>query len=774
MSSRTHSDAVSLTSYDSRSLGPLFAVSDEGSAGAAVLAAAYTSAKARAFPEIDPLTLGVILDGERMTSAGEVPIGPDEYAALSAAAAGRLLLTTNVGVRVNARYTQPLPEFAIPEENAGAPWVDRICAAFTPFLETPDRRPRPLTVRLLLRSGQALSALEGAVASLESARRAGKIGLPELHRLSLLLVFASRIEGAGQLREITDVIDAAARVGVSEVAIDGELRAAARPRVSLPSLLNVLEVGDAGALLREARARRIHLTYRYQLDVQTAARTIWTGLHAARTHGFAAGKYGMVPLALAEQRTVIELVGRWTCGWTAIPAFYVDTPLVTDDDVIDPSRSVDAACVWLDTAGAAGASLVLFDCPDRITPRRLLRQASSADDPGVLTLDDVDRILAYARDRRMEILWSGGITAPQAFELAKRGVHGIFSTSSTARKIAVTAPFQDDPRLAAENEPTEIGVRRMHGVVQGGFLGTALRASDGALAAAIDGLTQKLLAAEGDAAAIERALTALNERLLPAWRTVRQGAARRSPAGEAEPAPAPVSPDAVRVFRGRKREGLSHDVFLEKLGTVFMPITVQLQRLYGLTAYLPAVLPTDHPAGLPDEIALVFYRTQEAYHFAKRCVGGRAYSQLHDLVFDMPRSPSSFPSASAGEVQFDRAYHLLPGQVDWQGGRSRVYVGTRNTTLGPDAFRAEIAARAADLQKTAAVDAVILCATPDWLICWTHGPDDLPPPVFADVTAAVLDREARALAVSPDLSVPYDGLQLSPAGDFLNLHFPRV
>jgi hypothetical protein len=774
MSSGTQSDAVSLTSYDSRSLGPLFAVSDEGSAGATVVAAAYASAKARAFPGIDPLTLGVILDGERMTSAGEVPIGPDEYAALSATA-GRLLLTTNVGVRANARYSQPLPEFAIPDGSAGSLWVDHVCAAFTPFIETPDRRPRPLTLRLMLRSGQALSALEGAVTSLESARRAGKIGPPELHRLSLLLVFPGRIEGAGQLRQITDVIDAAARIGMSEVAVDGELRAAARPRVSLPSLLNILEVGDAGALLGEARTRRIHLTYRYQLDVQTAARTIWTGLHTARTHGFAAGKYGMVPLALAEQRTVIELVSRWTRGWTAIPAFYVDTPLVTDDDVIDPSRSVEAACAWLDTAGAAGASLVLFDCPDRITPRRLLRQAaSSAADPGVLTLDDVDRILAHARDLRMDILWSGGITAPQAFELAKRGVHGIFSTSSTARKIAVTAPFQDDPRLPAENEPTEIGVRRMHGVVQGGFLGTALRAGDRALASAIDGLTQKLLAAEGDAAAIESTLAELNERLLPAWRTLQAGAGRRSAAGEAAPAPAPVSPDAVRVFRGRKREELSHDVFLEKLGTVFMPITVQLQRLYGLTAYLPAVLPRDHPAGLPDEIALVFYRTQEAYHFAKRCVGGRAYSQLHDLVFDMPKSPSSFPAAFDGEVQLDRAFHLLPGQVDWQGGRSRVYVGTRKATLGPEAFRAEIAARAADLRKTAGLDAVILCATPDWLVCWTHGPDDLPPSVFADVTTAVLDRAARALAVSPDLSVPYDGLQLSPAGDFLNLQFPRV
>jgi hypothetical protein len=772
MSSDTRSDGASLTAYDSRSLGPLFAVSDEGSAGATVVAAAYTSAKARGFPGVDPMTLGVILDGERMTSAGEVPIGPDEYAALSAAAAGRVLLTTNVGVRANARFTQPLPEFAISEESAGAAWVDRVCAAFAPFLETPDRHPRPLTVRLMLRSGQALSPLEPAVRAIESARRAGRIGPPELHRLSILLVFDRRIESAAQLREITDVIDAAARIGVAEVAVDGELQAAARPRISLPSLLNVLEVGHAGTLLQEARARNVHLTYRYHLDVETAARTIWTGLHAARTHGFAAGKYGMVPLALAEQRTVIELVSRWTRGWTAIPAFYVDTPLVTDDDVIDPSRSVEAACAWLTTVRDAGASLVLFDCPDRITPRHLLRlAASTSNDPGVLTLDDVDRILVHARHLGIDILWSGGITAPQAFELAKRGVHGIFSTSSTARKIAVTAPFKDDPRLPAENEPTEIGVRRMHAIVQGGFLGTALVGRDRALAAAIDGLTQKLLAADGGAV-IESALEALDERLLPAWRTVQTEVSRGSATGA--PAPVPVSPDAVRVFRGRKREGLAHDVFLQKLGAVFMPITVQMQRLYGLTAYLPAVLPPDHPAGLPDEIALVFYRTQEAYTFAKRCAGGRAYSELHDLVFDMPKSPSTFPRAFGGEIQFEQAYHLLAGRVDWQAGRSRVFVGARTETLAPEEFRAQIAARAAKLQKTAGVDAGILCVSADWLVCWTHGPDDLPSAVFADITTMVLDREARALAVPPDLSVPYDGLQVSPAGDFLNLQFPRA
>ena len=77
-----------LAEYDSATYGPLFAVSDEGNAGPIVLDAALSSAKAAAGAS-SPVRLGVILDGERITSAGEVPIGPPEYATLSAAACAR-------------------------------------------------------------------------------------------------------------------------------------------------------------------------------------------------------------------------------------------------------------------------------------------------------------------------------------------------------------------------------------------------------------------------------------------------------------------------------------------------------------------------------------------------------------------------------------------------------------------------------------------------------------------------------------------------------------
>ena len=288
--------------------------------------------------------------------------------------------------------------------------------------------------------------------------------------------------------------------GIRELAVDGDLREAARRRLGIQSLLNILDPEHLRRLLRLSRQLGVRLTYRYHLDVETAARTIWTGLHTARTNGFSAGKYGLVPMTLEEQGAVIEMITGWTADWTAIPAFYVDTPLLTAEDVYDDTRCKDAAKLWLKTARGAGAKIVLFDSPDRVNPRRLIRQPNVANDIGVLTLADIEEILGYAKELGISILWSGGITSRQAFELAKRKVFGIFSTSSTAAKIAVTAAFEDDPRLAAENEPTDFGVRRIHAIIQGGFLSAAVSNRGKGLAKSIADSSERLLAAEQDQA----------------------------------------------------------------------------------------------------------------------------------------------------------------------------------------------------------------------------------------------------------------------------------
>jgi hypothetical protein len=774
ISSNQRNRRISLATYDSEHFGPLFAVSDEGSAGETVVNAAYASAKAKALWPIDPVNLGVALDGERMTSAGEVPIGPPEYKDLSDAAAGRLLLTTNVGVRVNTRLTQQLPEFAVTEKSANdKQWLDNVLAAFEPFVHTPDGQPRPLTVRLSVDPKSPIKSLKGVVTKLEAGRKEGKMGPAEIHQLSVLVFFEDRITD-NEIGVIEHIMKLAADAGIRELAIDGDLREAARRRLGIQSLLNILDPEHLRRLLILSRQLGVRLTHRYHLDVETAARTIWTGLHTARTNGFSAGKYGLMPMTLEEQGAVIEKITGWTADWTAIPAFYVDTPLLTAEDVYDDTRCKDAAKLWLKTTRGAGAKIVLFDSPDRVNPRRLIRQPNVANDIGVLTFADIEEILAYAKELGISILWSGGITSRQAFELAKRKVFGIFSTSSTAAKIAVTAPFEGDPRLAAENEPTDVGVRRIHAIIQGGFLSAAVSDRGKGIAKSIVDSSERLLAAEQDQAQSSVELNNLNVELLRGWQLLSEVRTRQN-TSIPNRVTVPVPADALRVFRGRKR--VKRSEFIEKLGTVFMPMTVQMQRLFGLTAYLPAILPETKSEEMPDEIALVFYQTQGAYHEAKRCIGGRSYSELHQLLFDMKASKSSFPEMFAGEVQPDKPYHLFPKSVDWQIGSARLYAGTRRSKLKETGFLKRLAQVATDLQKApGSLDGVIFCATKEWLIWWEHSSESTPEPNtrFNEIAVEVFSPVARRVQVPSNLLRPYSGLTLNAQGDFLNTQFQRV
>src|SRR5262249_43430895 len=401
------------------------------------------------------------------------------------------------------------------------------------------------------------------------------------------------------------------------------------------------------------------------------------------------------PLTLEEQGRVIELITQWTSGWTAIPAFYVDTPLVTAAEIFNVTQCDVAARRWLKGARGAGATTVLFDAPDRVNPRKLAQGGDSPD--GVLTLDQIEALRDYGELLGVKILWSGGITAAQAFDLARRRVFGIFSTSSTAAKIAVTAQFERDPHLAAENEPTEFGVRRMHAIIQGGFLSSRMGELHGDLARELETSTRSLVGSE--VANSRAALEALNELLVRGCRQFMGMEQDRRPEVGKGGGWRPVPADSVRVFRGRKKAGAPRDMFVHLLGHVFMPITVQMQRLYGLTAYLPAILPQSKDSRLPDEVALVFYRTQECYHEAKRCIGGRAYSELHELAFDMSASRSGFPKLlAADEITSDQPYHLFERSVDWQTGYSRLFVGTRRADAASDAFLAGVVKVARQVQ----------------------------------------------------------------------------
>jgi hypothetical protein len=507
-----------LDEYDSESFGPLLAVSDEGDNAQTIAHAAYASAKARALHPASPTALGVMIDGERMVSAGEGPIGPEEYAKLIAAAFGRTFCSTNVGVRVNARLYRLFPEFSVADAAVDEEkWLAGIFAAFRPFVKTPDGNPRPFSVRLIVKPEDSLETVRKLVAKLEAGRGQGLLGPSSVHHISLLSICTGIIRAGAETEEIKRLLEIASQTGIAEVAIDGELLFGARQRISVESLLNILEVSALRDLFAAARQQKVRLVYRYQVDTDSAARTIWTGLHTTRSYGFTAGKYGLVPLTLDEQERVVTLISRWTKGWTAIPAFYVDTPLVTHDDIFDESRCMEGALLWMEKVRAAGAKLALFDCPDRIAGRHLIRDVRDADAKGILTLEQIAALEKRGRELGLKLMWSGGITARQAFSLGAQGVFAIFSTGATSRRVAVHGSFADDPELASEGEPTELGVRRVHAAIQGGFLSAALKDSNKELAEHVRDLSLRLLQAIDAQNPVDEALAELDEALLRGW-----------------------------------------------------------------------------------------------------------------------------------------------------------------------------------------------------------------------------------------------------------------
>lgn len=250
-----------------------------------------------------------------------------------------------------------------------------------------------------------------------------------------------------------------------------------------------------------------------------------------------------------------------------------------------------------------------------------------------------------------------------------------------------------------------------------------------------------------------------------------------------QPAATPVAvpPDAVRVWRGY-RGSVPPAQFYADLGTIFIPVTVQMQRLFHLSAYLPAVLPANKPDGMPDEIALVFYRTQQAYQDASLCAGGRAYSLLHSTIFNLGKggSLSGFPTKLQGNFVLDAPFHLFDDAVDWQGGFTQLFVGSRRAAIDPALFAHQIAdfCAAQQANRPAGLDGAIVVAASGYLIYWEHwltraAAQSSGIGRLTDLAAPELLAPYSEVAVPPGLDAVWPGLQVS-GGECFNTQFPRL
>jgi len=516
--------SASLKDYDHLRYGPFLGVSDEGSAAAAIRDAAYASPKVRALPRTiapTPLIVGMAVDAERLGGIGEVVVGPEEYADIWLECVARLLITTNIGTRVNVRVyrREPLVIVESLRPAALAQAKAHIAAAFQPFVETPDKKPRPLTVFVDIPNyikatpARKKAALKKLVAFVASGRAANRKKRPAGQQLGLAAWV--KLGPAGQ-DQVLAAIDLAASVGINTVIVDGVKRKDADRAVSFAGLLEYFPPGLLGPILRHAARRKVAVRTANLPDTDTIARSIWVGLSNARNMGANLGKYGCFPLTRRETDLVVEQIQAWLGTWSAAPVFFVDHGLLDEQGVDVGSDLVRGLKKWLQTVAARGVRVVLIDTIDKATGRRLLR-TSSHDDTGFLGPHQIEDALKLARKLGVHVLWAGGLVLRDTYEMGKRGVFGVYVTSAAATTIPVGGTYVRDPSLAGVKEPSKEAVLRTKVLLEAGFL--SARLTNGA-AARIEELAQLLLAAHDakDAATVKRLSRTLASACVRGWR----------------------------------------------------------------------------------------------------------------------------------------------------------------------------------------------------------------------------------------------------------------
>jgi hypothetical protein len=233
------------------------------------------------------------------------------------------------------------------------------------------------------------------------------------------------------------------------------------------------------------------------------------------------------------------------------------------------------------------------------------------------------------------------------------------------------------------------------------------------------------------------------------------------------------------VWRGFRLGSLGPQDFLTALGRTFIPVTAQLQSLHGLTAYLPTVMPLDKPSGVPDEVALVFYRTRQAYDDTELTVPGRACSSLHSTVFGVPPSEGSFPSALGESLKFDTPYYLFADQADWMTGFTQVFAGARPAKMTALDFASGLFNFAKDLQqdRPKGLEGAVLHLTEDWVLYWEHWTNQRASlggriAALPKLAAQILSQCHRAMPLSMKLTARDAGVTVK-GGESLNIRFTR-
>lgn len=236
-------------------------------------------------------------------------------------------------------------------------------------------------------------------------------------------------------------------------------------------------------------------------------------------------------------------------------------------------------------------------------------------------------------------------------------------------------------------------------------------------------------------------------------------------------------PDAVRVWHGFRISTLTVEDFCSRLGSVFMPATVELQVAIGLNVYAPTVTAglDGKPDTVPDETAIVFWDSQDVYHAAFNTLAARSYTLLHSVVFT-PDSHAFFPVpfSSSHFVSGQPAY-LATGQADWMHGTIHHLIGSRPNEMSAEAFVAQIGATLRDASSPPAH--AIVCAADNYLTYWELRPNGEAATVstidaLSDCLEWKQNFEAKPTTLGGALWDEWEGIAVTP-GESFNYQFTR-
>ncbi len=233
-----------------------------------------------------------------------------------------------------------------------------------------------------------------------------------------------------------------------------------------------------------------------------------------------------------------------------------------------------------------------------------------------------------------------------------------------------------------------------------------------------------------------------------------------------------IPPDAVRVWRGYRASSMALSDFFTRLGTVFIPSTVEMQIAVGLDTYIPAVPGgmANKPDAVPDETAILFWDSQQTYTDGFKTLAVRTYTLTHGAVYQPP-SGANFPVLFKGTLTAEQPVYLIDESADWMHGKVTHVIGGRPANVAAPDFIKSIAGALTTIQSSG-IGGAIACAGNDYVVYWVLADKRNSTAAIAALCGWNTVVKPKNTSLKKGLWDVWPGMNVK-AGDSFNMQFKR-